>query len=242
MRKDNASQKMEGDKMPKFILNIIVIVIILSGCATQYGPKVGGNNDPINLIPMYGHPEIEKTEAQRKADENFINTVVGESGSRKKSSRQFSALAWSEMKKNNLNNAMRRFNQAWLLDPDNYESYWGFGLIALEKRKPTEAATYFEKSLRLVGSDKNKPRVQVEAARAYAWQGSKAKKTDPKKSEALYKKANSLIDEALDFDSKYGSAYSLGGFISYEQGNYKRAWEIVEKAHASGGMNLIQNL
>jgi len=37
------------------------------------GPQ--GVDSPANLIPMYGYPEIEKSAAQKKADEDFIKTA-----------------------------------------------------------------------------------------------------------------------------------------------------------------------
>jgi hypothetical protein len=63
-------------------INVVLIAIMLSACASHSRPITDTDNNPINLIPMYGYPTIEKTEQQQKADERFIKIVTGSIGSR----------------------------------------------------------------------------------------------------------------------------------------------------------------
>lgn len=219
--------------MFKNTLILIFVSTILSACVNPQHAKYAANNNRINFIPMYGSPDIKKTESQKLADKKFIKTVIKNSGSRKKAATEFSAWGWSEKRKGNVKNSISRFNQSWLIDPNYYQPYWGFGAVALVEKNPKKAAMFFEKALSLIDEEKEKPRLQVDTARAYAWQASKIKKTDSIISEKLYKKANKLIDKALNLDPKYRKAYSMGGIISYDQGNFKRAWEIVKKSRDS---------
>lgn len=215
-------------------------MVILISCTPPllaqelYKDRYSTSTKPINLIPMYGYPNVEKTVGQKKADEEFIKTIVANSGSRAKGAKEFAAWGWVERRKGNIDNAMRRFNQSWLLDPNYYQPYWGFGVISLVKKSPAKAAVYFEKALNLIDDDKEKARLLVDAAKAYAWQGSNFKKTDTVKSDLSYKKANTLIETALNADPKYGNAYYYGAFIYRDQGDYRKAWGIVKKARASG--------
>ena len=55
--------------------------------------------------------------------------MVTNSGSREKASKEFAGKAWLEISKGHEANAMRRFNQAWLLNPKYYQPYWGFGVL-----------------------------------------------------------------------------------------------------------------
>ena len=220
--------------MLKNILVIIFITGLLSACANPQYAKFTTNNTPINLIPMYGYPNIEKTATQKKADEQFIKTVVADSGSREKSSKDFAAWGWAERQKGNIDNAMRRFNQAWLLDPNNFLAYWGFGAITLSNKKPGEAVVYFEKALGLIDDESQKPRLFVDAARAYALRSNIEKQATPEKSNESYNKAKILITKALDADLKYGKAYRIGALISYSHGDYRTAWEIVNRARTTG--------
>jgi tetratricopeptide (TPR) repeat protein len=227
--------------MLRNIFTIILVSTMLSACyMNQHYAKSIANNPSINLIPMYGHPEIEKTESQKTLDKEFISSVVAESGSHEKSAIEFAAWGWAERRKNNLDVAMRRFNQSWLLDPNYYQPYWGFGTLIL-KENSTEASVYFEKALKLIdGDNKEKARLLVDTAKSYSLQGIEAEKTDTKKLEHFYNKANSLIEKALSTDPKYGKAYHYGALIYYEQADYRNAWKIVRMARASGNHKFDQ--
>ncbi len=216
-------------------LSVLFIAVIITACANQnYNKFSSSNNDPINLIPMYGSPKIIKTESQKKADEQFIKTVTANSGSRKKASKEFSAWGWSERRKGNIDNAMRRFNQSWMLDNDYYQPYWGFGAILLSQKKPEEASIHFEKAMQLIDDVKEKPRLFVDAARAYAWQASIEREKGNSTSYALYKKASNLIDKALTLDPEYSKGLMLGAWVYYDKGDYKNAWRIVKMARSIG--------
>ncbi len=199
-------------------------------------PGYGNSTVPINLMPMYGYPAIEKTDQQKEADEQFIKTVVAESGSREKASRGFAAWGWKDRQKGDMANAMRRFNQSWLLNPNSYLPYWGFGALLLAQGKPAVAATHFERALTLIDEEGEKPRLLTDTARAYSMLGGDiTTTTDKVKSEEYFEKANALFNEALKLDSKYGNAYRAWALSLYKQGNYEKAWELVKKSRAMGG-------
>ena len=207
--------------------------MLLSACVTnQHYAKFIADNSKNNLIPMYGYPEIKKTERQKAADEEFIRAVVAESGSREKSAKEFAAWGWAERRKNKIDLAMRRFNQSWLLDSNCYLSYWGFGVIALIKNNPSEAAVHLEKALTLITDNKEKSRLLVDTARAYAWDGHEIKANNPVKAEAFLNRATKLISEALKIDPKNSSAYYYGVQAYRSQGNYNEAWKMVKVARA----------
>ncbi len=227
--------------MLKNILYVILVALMLSACASSYRAIIGTDNNPINLIPMYGHPEIVKTEGQKDADDRFIKTVSDNSGSRKKASKEFAAEGGRYLQKGDTANAMRRFNQSWLLDPANYLSYWGFAAVLLGQDKAAESSIHFDKALSLIDDDKQKPRLLVDSAKAYAKQGGALMKTNNVKSGEFFGKANSLIEEALTLDSQYGNAYRYGALIYYYQGNYKKAWEIVKRSRALDAYDFAPN-
>ncbi|TNF99262.1 MAG: hypothetical protein EP297_06020, partial [Gammaproteobacteria bacterium] len=183
----------------------------------------GAKGKQINLIPMYGYPEIQKTEDQIKADEKFIKTF---SDSRKKSSREFAARGWYYLQEGDEDTSMRRFNQSWLLDPDYYSPHWGFGVLLKLDDRAGEAVVHFDKALSLIDEqNKEKPRLLLDAAGAYAIQGRLAKTNNKTRSEEYFHKANQLIDEAILISPEFGAAYIFGAQIYYDQGDYKKAWE-----------------
>ena len=99
---------------------IVMSLIAVSGCAT------GPTEQRIDNIPMYGQPEIPRPDFLKKADEDFIKQATSAIGSREAASKAWYAEAERFMSQGNLDFAMRRYNQSWLLDPNNYQPYWGF--------------------------------------------------------------------------------------------------------------------
>jgi len=217
----------------------LFLIISLTSCTSQQfqqlkGAMSGDHYKPLNVLPMYGAPEKVKTEEQKRIDKEFIESIVKSEGSREIGAKRFATAGWMERQKGDARVSMMRFNQAWLLDPEYYQSYWGFGTLMLDENKPEKASFFLEKSLALIDEEKEKSRLFVEAARAYAWQAAIFEESDPEKAKTLYKKANILIDKALVLDSEYNKAYRMGAIISYEQADYMRAWNIVKKSREAG--------
>lgn len=84
---------------------------------------------PDNTKPMYGG--VEKKGKYKEADELFIEESIAEYGSRDSAARAYSEMAWLYWldRKDSLT-AVKRFNQAWLLDESLPDSYFGFGMIS----------------------------------------------------------------------------------------------------------------
>lgn len=100
---------------------------------------------PINELPMYGHRE--KTPDQKLADQRYIEMMMSDGGSRSEGADSAARLGWNTYYAGDCARAMRRFNQAWLLDHDNQLALWGFAVIALERDNVAEAVQYFEMAL-----------------------------------------------------------------------------------------------
>ncbi|MEE4161449.1 MAG: carbohydrate binding domain-containing protein [Woeseiaceae bacterium] len=96
---------------------------------------------PVNELPMYG--EFEKTAWQKQADETFMATVLPDFGNdRGAAADRFAEEAWKFVYGGDNTTAIKRFNQAWLLDPENTKALWGFAVISRARGK-TDAALRF---------------------------------------------------------------------------------------------------
>ena len=95
---------------------------------------------------MYGGLDRNSDPSLRAADEKLIADTARHYGSREKASAVFTGNGFAFYGRDDLANAMRRFNQAWLLDPNNPEAYFGFAVVLHDKGKNCEAATQFEKA------------------------------------------------------------------------------------------------
>ena len=96
----------------------------------------------INDLPMYG--EVEKCQEQLEADANYLAEMDDLFVSREAAADDVVKQAWRHFYNEEMKSAMRRFNQAWLLDEKNYHVYWGFGNILGKSGKSKQAIKIFD--------------------------------------------------------------------------------------------------
>ena len=129
--------------------------ILLIGCATTTDPRTGPRTDPpvgsqrIDNFPMYGQPKIQRSEELKRADEDFIKKSSEGLGGREKASQMFSSQGQRYLNEGNLDFAMRRFNQSWLLNPNNHQPYWGFGQVVSHLDESAVTVQFLKNSLQL---------------------------------------------------------------------------------------------
>lgn len=93
---------------------------------------------PPNERPMYG--------GVKQDNQKFIDSVIASGYTRKSGAQEAVARGFQSFEKRDYGPAMRRFNQAWVLDPDYAETYRGFALVLIARdRKPDEAEAMFKK-------------------------------------------------------------------------------------------------
>lgn len=141
------------------ILILVVFAVFLSIIVNENNPRFQNlmqevdKNDPgvvsrssvdISLMPMYG--KVEKTPEQKKSDKEFIDAVTEATGSREKATTEAIARSKDFLKKGDLEMAMRRANQAWLLDNNNPDVYINFGDILTEQGNNNEATEMYKKA------------------------------------------------------------------------------------------------
>ena len=73
----------------------------------------------IDLIPMYGGMDRSKHEKLKEADEKLIRDTTKHYGSREKASKAFVNAAFNYYNQNDNERAIARFNQAWVINPEN---------------------------------------------------------------------------------------------------------------------------
>ncbi|MEY4729359.1 MAG: hypothetical protein RL020_517 [Pseudomonadota bacterium] len=217
--------------MKYFSRNILFIITVLLASCVATSPI--GSQKRADEVPMYGGLDRSQTYDLRAADDKFISDVTQQYGSREKAGRVWVEQGFKFYQQDNLGMAMRRFNQAWLLDPANPEVYTGFSSVLHDQGKNCEAKQMMEKALNL-----NPPPFQgiyPDAARIFTLCAVSDKALAPTakedliaRSEALYKKA-----EELEPNKKY--VYSSWATAYYWRGQYAEAWTMVAKERALGG-------
>ncbi len=90
---------------------------------------------------------LKKCDKQIKIDKDFLAYCDKYFKNRNEATRHHIDKGWEFFNNNQLDTAMMRFNQAWLLDSTNADIYWGFGNILGRQQKFQESLKYFNKSL-----------------------------------------------------------------------------------------------
>lgn len=98
----------------------------------------------IRLLPKYGH--VQKSEAQKKSDQEFIETTLKLDSTNRKASDHLISLGFKYLYRD-IKTAMYRFNQAYLLDSTNTDIYWGFGGVYLTLGNYKKAAEQYQEGL-----------------------------------------------------------------------------------------------
>ena len=113
---------------------------------------------PLNEQPFYGF--VAKDAAQREADEKFVSSMVAATGSREKAFDEATTRAWRAVIAGKAAEALVRFNQAWLIQPEPSAVYHGMAVAVLMRyADPVAAEELFDiarkqpKPLKMLNAD-----------------------------------------------------------------------------------------
>ena len=133
----------------KHFLHLILVLVSFTACSTKspYESWKEAAKTNIRLLPKYGL--AKKTPGQLQADEEFIKSAVAQSGTREKAAEEYIAFGFKYLNEGNLQLSMYRFNQAWLLDPQNADVYWGFGAVYFKFQDYYKAVLQYDEGIHI---------------------------------------------------------------------------------------------
>jgi tetratricopeptide (TPR) repeat protein len=179
----------------------------------------------INLLPKYGL--LPKNEAQKAADAKFLASIDDTyKGNRKKAAADLSARGWEFLRQENFPDAMRRFNQAWLIDNSDGSALWGMAAIQASWRKLDESLKLFAEAEALVGDDID---FTADYAKALAMAGTQ------KKNDTLLNDAFARFARVYEKAPQHTLNLQNWAIALYYVGNYAEAWKKVKLAEATPG-------
>lgn len=146
-------------------------------------------------------------------------------GSREAASEALARRAWQLYDDDDLAAAMKRFDEAWLLNPQNAQPYWSLSAILHDQGKVQEALAMLSRAWEL---DPANPRLMADLARVMAQEGTSAPTTAER--ERYFTKASELFEKATALDPKNGHSYGLWALALYDRGRYAESWAKVHKA------------
>lgn len=199
--------------MRRLLFALFATLIATSGFAQESTEK-----SPL-VLPMFGNKP--KTEAQQLKDEKFLTSCDKSFATRQEASSFFMERGWEYYNEGQVDTAMYRFNLAWLLNPNNKDTYWAFGLISSAQGDEKEAISLYEKALAI---DPKNSLLQADIASSYlALYNQKPKKKN-------LKKANKLLSEAIAADPENAYALYKLSLVHFYSKKYKEAWEYLHQS------------
>ncbi len=171
-----------------FLLQVLTIVIVLSLPAQA--------QIAVRPAPMW--EGYEKTASDVQNDKDFVKQATElAGGDAAKAASSLIQIGWQRIGEGDPNHAVRAFNQAWLIQPDNPSVFWGFAIAAHIRNDDLDMVTrWFNRARQLIalrGLPEN-PRLEADEGRALAERGEN-------------EKAKSKFEKALSLDPKYVPAH-----------------------------------
>jgi Tfp pilus assembly protein PilF len=93
---------------------------------------------PVNEQPFFGF--ADKSPEQKAEDEKFVSAIIAATGSREKAFEETTKRAWMALQAGRVREAAIRFNQAFLVSPEQSSVYHGFAVIAQARFNDFEAS------------------------------------------------------------------------------------------------------
>ncbi len=125
----------KGARLLVGLLAVTCTLLLLAGAAAAETVEVAPGvkvtrktfTAPVNEQPFFGF--AVKDSVQKAADEDFVKAMIAATGTREKAFEEASNRGWRALGKGNPAEAAQRFNQAFLLAPEQSRVYHGFAAV-----------------------------------------------------------------------------------------------------------------
>lgn len=204
----------------KRLLISTALVSALWACAS------GSALDALDQEPMYGAVG-EKAQSDMVAKgRGGIDSAIAQFGSAPKASEGLVNQGFDFYQKGDLNNAMRHFNKAWLVNTNNPEAYWGFALVLTERNKFCDALTMANTAQAQGASGAV---FLTDAALIYTGCALEQKSTDFAVRTEYLAKSDAMFEQALESSAADKKEYVLYHWARalYKRTDYAGAWDKV---------------
>lgn len=203
---------------------LLAALALLAGCAAT-GPDAPAP-ETLQALPA---PQLAQDPAigTRALDEAGLAGFA----TREEASNARAAEAWALLAEERFEAARESFNQALMLNPDNFHPYWGFGQLALERGRAEEAVRNLEKAMRLVDDPEQEVVLFSDAGTAYSIMGEQERRDgDTDAARRSFERANALFEKSARLEPDYGDTYRWWAMALYREQRYRGSWLKVELA------------
>ena len=168
---------------------------------------------PVNEQPFFGF--AAKSPEDKAADEKFVDAIVGATGSREKAFDETTLRGWRAINTGKIKEAAVRFNQAFLILPEQSRVYHGFAVVAQARFNDLDAAD----ELFRIALDRPNP---VKALKADYGRFLLAAKRP--------RDAQSVLEQAVKEAPDFGDAWTNLAWARFQNGDATAACAAAEEA------------
>lgn len=201
--------------MRKILIALSLVLYTTAFCFAQEQQNVQSKL----VLPMFGNQP--KTEAEQKKDEKFLTSCDKNFVNRQEASQFFMERGWEYYNEGQVDTAMYRFNLAWLLNSNNKDTYWAFGLVSSVRGDDKEAIGLYERAL-VLDSKNSLLLADIGSSYIMLYNAKPKRKT--------LKKANSYLNQAITLDPENAYALSRLAVINFHEKKYADAWANLHKS------------
>lgn len=221
------------------LLAILFLTTFLSYAQnSNYEKWTAMADNDISLQPEYGN--IEKTESQKTDDENFKKDILEHyKGDTNAASKKMSDLGFTYLyDKGDFVTAMRRFNQAFMLNPKNADAYYGFGTIFFNLGAMEKAREQYDKGLEI---DPKHSKILTDYGTTYLGDYYESLENGKENSTEFLTKAEEYLEKSLEFDNKDSNTIYKLSIVKMYIGNCNKAKELLKKAKKMSNPNITES-
>ena len=223
--------------MKQFFLASLFLVtwISLKAQSPQFIEWQALTKNDISLQPEYGG-NTKNTE-QLASDKEFIELMLEEfEGDTIAASNKMSEVGFTYLyRRRDFKTAMKRFNQAYLLNPNNADAYYGYGTVYFNLGAMTEAREQYDKGLLL---NPNHNAMLTDYGTTYLGDYYSSVEKNEKKPERHLETATKYLNKALAVDPKDSNALYKLSIVHLYAGDCKKAKQYLDKAKALENPNI----
>jgi len=221
-------QKLAGDLMRK-----IIFYTILAG--TIFLPSLYAQESASKVVPLWGR--IERTATEQKQDLAKRRELLEASGN--EAGRAIDgriSAGWKAITAGFYDQAIERFNEAYILSPRDYRIPWGHAAALVSKGDTEAGKKMFEEALKL--SPKN-GRLNADYALLLIEESARLAKNakQQEKRKEVLAQAQFHVEQSMRFDNS-ALPFSRRAMLKFELADYEGAWKDVHLAQDLGGFGL----
>ena len=210
------------------IILCFTVLLVLNGCARNGAVR-------IDNVPMYGQPEIERPAILQQADEAFIIQASSAFKSREEASMAWFNKGEQYMRQGDLDLAMRRYNQSWLLNPNYFGPYWGFARVMIRQGEIDEALTHISKAKALINDPYQEVALLTDMGVVYSL---KALESPESEKHYYFNLANESFQKSINMDPTYPESWRYWAYSRLEQGKCEEARQNATQATKLGNVKI----